>query len=116
MAASWVGEQEPGSVDGLTLWASFATVGAGLEERDELTVLSISGSRDGLATSAEISERRPLLPPEAIMVEVEGMNHAQFGRYGPQRGDLEAEISDDAARSALLEAHVSAFGGGAPGR
>lgn len=116
MAASWVGDQEPGTVDGLVLWASFATEGAELEDRDELTVLSVSGSRDGLATSDDLAERRSLLPPEAIMVEVEGMNHAQFGRYGPQRGDLEPEISDDAARSALTQAHVSAFGVAAAGR
>ena len=116
MAASWLGDQEPGTVDGLTLWASFSTGGAALETRDGLTVLSVSGSRDGLATPDDIVERRPLLPPQAVMVEVEGMNHAQFGRYGPQRGDLEPEISDDAAQSAVTQAHVTVFGGADAGR
>ncbi len=109
MAASWLGDQEPGAVDGLTLWASFSTGGAELGERDELSVLSVSGSRDGLATPEDIAERRALLPPHALMVEVEGMNHAQFGRYGPQRGDLEPKIDGSVAQSALTEAHVTAF-------
>lgn len=109
MAASWLGDQEPGAVDGLTLWASFATGGAELEERDDLRVLSVSGSRDGLATPEDVAERRALLPPDALMIEVEGMNHAQFGRYGPQRGDLEPTIDGAEAQSALTEAHVTAL-------
>ena len=111
MAASWLGDQEPGTVHGLTLWASFSTGGAGLEDRDELRVLSVSGSRDGLATPGDIDERRALLPEDARMVEVEGMNHAQFGAYGPQARDLEPRIDDEAARSALRQAHVTAFAG-----
>ena len=111
MAASWLGDQEPGTVDGLTLWASFSTGGAGLVDRDELRVLSVTGSRDGLATPQDIAQRRGLLPDDADMVEVEGMNHAQFGAYGPQTRDLEPRISDRAARSALTEAHVAAFTG-----
>ena len=109
MAASWLGRQEPGTVQGLTLWASFSTGGAGLEDREDLTVLSVSGSRDGLATPADIAERRALLPDDARMVEVAGMNHAQFGAYGPQARDLTPQISDEAARSALTDAHVAAF-------
>lgn len=109
MAASWLGDQEPGAVDGLTLWASFATAGAGLAQRDDLSVLSVSGSRDGLATPEDVAERRSLLPPDALVIEVEGMNHAQFGRYGPQRGDLEPTIAGAEAQSALTEAHVTAF-------
>ena len=109
MAASWAGEQPPGALEGLLLWASFATAGAGLEERDDLRVLSVSGSRDGLATPEDVAERRTLLPPDALMIEVEGMNHAQFGRYGPQRGDLEPTIDGAEAQSALTEAHVTAL-------
>ncbi len=109
MAASWLGDQPAGTVDGLTLWASFATAGAELSSRTDLSVLSVSGTRDGLATPADIAERRELLPPNAIMVEVEGMNHAQFGRYGPQGGDLAATISDEQAQSALTQAHLTAL-------
>jgi hypothetical protein len=106
MAASFAGDQDPGMLEGLVLWGAYATEGAGVADRDDLTVLSVSGSRDGLSTPADIAERRPLLPEDAIMVEVAGMNHAQFGRYGPQRGDLPATISDEEATSRLLEAHL----------
>jgi pimeloyl-ACP methyl ester carboxylesterase len=110
MAASFAGGQDPGTVDGLVLWGAYATEGAGLATRDDLTVLSVAGSRDGLSTPAEVAERRRFLPDDAVMVEVEGMNHAQFGRYGPQRGDLTPTISDEEARSRLLEAHLPVLG------
>jgi len=109
MAASHVGGQEPGTVDGLVLWAAYTLESAELATRDELEVLSVSGSRDGLSTPADIAERRELLPPDAVLVEVVGMNHAQFGRYGPQRGDLPPTISDDQAQSALTRANVAAL-------
>jgi hypothetical protein len=109
MAASFAGGQAEGAVDGLVLWAAYATEGAGLASRDDLEVLSVSGSRDGLSTPTDIAERRHLLPADAVFVEVEGMNHAQFGRYGPQRGDLAPTIDGAAAQSALTEAHVTAF-------
>src|SRR6056297_3821675 len=57
MAASYVGDQEPGTVDGLVLWAAYALESAGLAGRDDLTVLSVAGSRDGLSTPAEVAER-----------------------------------------------------------
>lgn len=110
MAASFAGDRPPGDLDGLVLWGAYATEGAGLADGDDLTVLSVSGSRDGLSTPADIAERRPLLPDDARLVEVEGMNHAQFGRYGPQRGDLEPTINDDEATSRLLEAHLPVLG------
>lgn len=106
MAASWLGDQPPGQLEGLVLWASFSTGGAGLEDRDDLAVLSVGGSRDGLATPEDLAERRVLLPAEAVMVEVDGMNHAQFGRYGDQGRDLPAQITDDQAQARLTDAHV----------
>lgn len=93
-------------VGGHSLGGAMAASFAGDQPPGDLTVLSVSGSRDGLSTPTDIVERRPLLPDDAIMVEVEGMNHAQFGRYGPQRGDLPATINDDEATSRLLEAHL----------
>ena len=106
MAASWLGGRAPGEVDGLVLWASFSTGGAGLEDRDDLEVLSASGTRDGLATPADIDERRDLLPDDTTFVAIEGMNHAQFGRYGEQARDLPPRISDAEAQRRLTEAHV----------
>jgi pimeloyl-ACP methyl ester carboxylesterase len=106
MAASWLGGQPDGQVDGLVLWASFSTRGAALEERDDLRVLSVSGSRDGRSTPQETTERHELLPDDAVTIEVEGMNHAQFGRYGDQSGDLTPTITDAEAQRLLTDAHV----------
>ena len=44
------------------------------------------------------------------IVEIEGGNHAQFGNYGPQKGDLTAEISaqeQQAQTVAAIEAFLS---------
>jgi hypothetical protein len=56
-------------------------------------VLSIIANRDGLATLDKIKAAAPYLPANTEWVEIDGGNHAQFGSYGPQNGDLEATIS-----------------------
>ena len=109
MASSWLGTEPEADVAGLVLWASFATAGADLAEREDLRILSVNGGRDGLATPQDVAERRSLLPEDAVLVEVAGMNHAQFGRYGDQRGDLAPTISDEQAMQALTDAHIEVF-------
>jgi len=104
MAASYAGSREPGALQGLILWGAYVTEGAGLRQRDDLTVLSVSGSRDGLSTPQDIGQRRELLPDGARMVELEGVNHAQFGRYGPQSGDGTATVTDDRATRLIADA------------
>lgn len=94
MATSWLGDTDDERLVGAILWASFPTGGAGLDERTDLAVLSVGGTRDGLSTPEDLRERRALLPPDAELVFVEGMNHAQFGRYGAQRGDGTPTIDD----------------------
>jgi len=42
------------------------------------------------------------------VVEIEGGNHAQFGNYGPQKGDLPAKISPAEQQAQTVEA-ISAF-------
>lgn len=108
MAASYAGRQAWRDLDGLVLWAAYATEGAGLTTRDDLPVLSVTGARDGLATPADVAARRGSLPPATVTVGIGGMNHAQFGRYGDQAGDLPPQIDDDAALEVLTE-EVSAW-------
>ena len=89
-------------IDGVVFWASYP---AGEALREQGTpVLSLSASRDGLATPADISESRTLLPDDALFVEIEGGNHAQFGSYGPQSGDNAATISPEAQWAEIAEA------------
>jgi hypothetical protein len=58
-----------------------------------MKILSISGSRDGLATPDKIEASKALLPAGAQFVQIQGGDHAQFGAYGPQPGDNPAVIS-----------------------
>lgn len=107
MAASYASD-EP-DVEGLLLWASFPTEGSGVAAREDLLGASIAGSRDGLSTLEEITERADLLP-EGVPIEViEGMNHAQFGAYGEQPRDGEPTLTDEEATEALAEVTVEAL-------
>jgi pimeloyl-ACP methyl ester carboxylesterase len=102
MTASFA-SQNPEATQGLALWASYPAASDDLSGRD-LAVTSIYGTRDGLATEAEIAASRPLLPPDTEWVAIEGGNHAQFGWYGPQSGDNEATISREEQQTQIVAA------------
>jgi dienelactone hydrolase len=89
----------PGRVAGLVLWASYPPESSDLSGSG-LEVVSIYGTRDGLALPGEVLGARDRLPPDTQFVAVEGGNHAGFGAYGQQRGDNPAAISreDQAAQ------------------
>ena len=78
--------------DALVLFGSYCA--NDLSETD-LPVLSLAGSEDGLSTPEKVADARPLLPPDAEMVEIEGASHASFGDYGPQAGDGTPTISTE---------------------
>jgi dienelactone hydrolase len=108
MAANYA-SNNPGTVDGLVLWASYPVSSDDLTNSD-LKVVSIYATLDGLATGNKIDASRSLLPDNTTWVAVEGGNHAQFGWYGIQSGDNPATISRQAqqiqivaATAALLE-------------
>ncbi len=69
-------------------------------------VLSLSGSRDGLATPDDIAASVATLPAEATFVTLEGAIHSHFGDYGPQPGDGTPTISHDEARTEISSATV----------
>ena len=74
-----------------------------LSER-ELAVATIYGDRDGLATVQEIEASFSRLPAHARTILIAGGNHAQFGWYGPQAGDLAARISRHEQQDQVLAA------------
>ena len=78
-------------IDGLVLWASFPAEGADLSGH-KIEVVSVYGSKDGLALPSEILESAARLPSSTIFTEIAGGNHAQFGDYGTQSGDAPADI------------------------
>ena len=90
MAARFI-STHPDMIDGLVLWASYPASGSSLADRD-VSVVSIYGTEDGLATLDEIEASRSLLPEETRWAQISGANHAGFGWYGAQVGDGEATI------------------------
>jgi hypothetical protein len=103
MAASFAhGHSE--DVAGLVLWAAYPADWNDLSAQSDLRVASIYGTLDGLATAEQIKDSGILLPPDTVWVPIEGGNHAQFGWYSPQSGDLEATISHEAQSSQVVAA------------
>ncbi|SDD76127.1 Alpha/beta hydrolase family protein [Paenibacillus sp. UNCCL117] len=74
-----------------------ALTGAGLP------VLSVTGSLDGVLNREKYEQARSLLPASTQYAELEGGNHAQFGSYGPQKGDQAAALTPDAQQLQLVE-------------
>lgn len=109
MAANFI-YTDPDAVEGLVLWAAYPAGGNSLAD-SEVAVASIYGTRDGLATQAEVDASRPLLPADTRFVPIEGGNHAQMGWYGPQGGDGAASISREAQQAQVVDATVALLEG-----
>lgn len=103
MAANFV-KKHPDKIQGLILLASYPAEGDSLRDVPSLKVLSIYASLDGLATPEKVLSSRPLLPEDTTWVEISGGNHAQFGWYGVQSGDLPARISREQQQSQVVSA------------
>lgn len=65
-------------------------------------VTKIVGTRDGLASPAEVLGNEPLLPGHTRWIWVEGGNHSQFGWYGLQPLDRRATISAAEQRAIMI--------------
>ena len=105
MAARYA-HQNPGKVDGLAMLAAYPESHLDFSLLD-LSVAAVYGDRDGLATVAEIEASFPQLPAGARKVLIKGGNHAQFGWYGEQQGDLPARISRDEQQDLVIDALLS---------
>jgi dienelactone hydrolase len=79
-------------VDGVVLWGAYP--GGDVDwTQSTLSFAIVYGTRDGLVTPDELDTARAQLPSDTVFAGVEGGNHAQFGDYGPQEGDLSPTIS-----------------------
>lgn len=90
-----------GQVDALLLWGSYPL---GDLSGSGLTVLSVSGSQDGLSTPADIDISRARLPDDSTSVEVDGATHAFFGDYDEQPGDGTATVDRTVAQQQITAA------------
>ena len=87
-------------VSGLLLFASYPA--ENMTDAPGLSVLSISGSHDGLSTPDKIAASRSLLPPATSYVTVAGGVHAFFGDYGEQPGDGQPAITREKAQQQIV--------------
>ncbi|MNX71554.1 Alpha/beta hydrolase family protein [compost metagenome] len=101
-AASYAAEHS-NKLKGLVFWASYPASGTDLKSSG-LKVVSIWGTRDGRSKPAAIRDSARWLPADARFVSLEGGNHAQFGWYGAQAGDLEATLSREEQQRQIVEA------------
>lgn len=92
----------PGKTDGLILLASYSSN----KLADDLDVLSVYGSEDGVLSMDIYNADKENLPAGADEVVISGGNHSQFGNYGEQRGDLKASISSAQQRSLTVDAII----------
>lgn len=104
MSAKFVFDN-PGSVDGLALWASYPASNNDLSAYD-LPASSIFGTLDNISDPDKLAYSAALLPPDTVWVPIEGGNHAQFGWYGEQPGDVPATISREEQQAQIAEATV----------
>jgi hypothetical protein len=105
MAAHFVSEH-PAAVEGLVLMGAYSAEGDDLSSTS-LSVLSIYGSQDGLTTPEDVAAGRSRLPEDTLYFEIEGGNHAQFGSYGSQPGDLPASIPREEQQEQIIEATLA---------
>lgn len=75
----------------------------------QIPVTKIVGTRDDLASPAEVEANRHKLPPSTRWVWVEGGNHSQFGWYGFQPMDRFATISRSAQHAIMIDAVLDAL-------
>jgi len=85
MAAQYAAKNQS-EVRGLVLLAAYPPTSADLSASD-ISALTEVGTLDTVIDRANLATGRELLPTDAVHLELQGGNHAQFGDYGPQPGD-----------------------------
>jgi pimeloyl-ACP methyl ester carboxylesterase len=73
----------------------------------DIKVLSILGTKDGVINLEKYESSKPYLPGDTIFVPIVGGNHAYFGNYGFQKGDMEADLSLNEQQKQIVAATVS---------
>jgi pimeloyl-ACP methyl ester carboxylesterase len=102
VVASAVAAGRPPTLVGLVLIGTSHPRDVDLSGLD-VPVTKIAGTRDGLATPAEVRGNASLLPPQTRWIWVDGGNHSQFGWYGFQPMDRRPRVSAAEQRSAMID-------------
>ena len=105
MAANYAAKH-PDKIEGLVLLAAYSSKPL----PEDLSVLSVYGSEDGVLNRNKYEENKANLPADYQEIEIAGGNHAQFGSYGKQRGDGAASISAEEQQKATVDAILDVWG------
>lgn len=108
VSAAFYAEEKQDLVDGVIFLGSYPSKSTDLSDNNQ-KVLSIYAENDGLTTIEDIEESKKNLPKDAIFIEIIGGNHAQFGVYGEQKGDKEAEITAKEQQDKIIEAIIKSI-------
>lgn len=89
----------PDNVAGLYLLGSYCD--RNLDDYDG-PVVSIMGNSDEIIDRDNYRAAKTNLPPDAIVREIEGLNHSAFGNYGKQAGDGSTTLNDEEVVELLI--------------
>ena len=91
-SAAIFAENYPNKIGAIALWDSYPADSADLSD-NTISVISIFGTTNNIPNTKNFDDKKYLLPADTIFIGIEGANHAQFGDYGPQKGDVVASMS-----------------------
>jgi len=91
-AAAIFAENNPAKIESIAFWDSFPPNSADLSN-NAISVISIFGTTNNFPNTKDFEDKKVLLPEDTLFIAIEGASHAQFGDYGPQKGDVVASIS-----------------------
>lgn len=106
MAASYAAEHAA-DFSALVLLAAYSTA----EIPADMAVVSVYGNTDGVLNREKYAKYRGNLPEGTAEVILPGGNHAQFGDYGPQKGDGTATLSVEEQIEQTVQALLPALTG-----
>ncbi len=58
-------------------------------------VVSVMGLQDKIINRDNYERAKDNLPPNAVLLEIGGLNHSDFGNYGLQKGDGKSALDDE---------------------
>lgn len=91
-SAAIFAENNPEKIDAIALWDSYPPDSSDLSD-NSISAISIFGTTNNYPNTENFDDKKHLLPAGTKFVAIEGANHAQFGDYGPQKGDVIATMS-----------------------
>ena len=94
--------KNPDKIDGLAIWASYPANSSDLSEVN-LPVYLIYGELDEGVDRLVIEEKKELLPPDTVYLEIQGGDHHQFGTYLTEPGDDRSTTSRNDQQDIIIQ-------------